>query len=65
LISSPAIGEHMSRTIGQQVYLENKVGAGGMIGIETAAKSRPTAIRPGVQRQRRECPHVLRVNTTS
>jgi tripartite-type tricarboxylate transporter receptor subunit TctC len=31
----------MSRVIGQQVIVENKSGAGGLIGIETAAKSSP------------------------
>jgi tripartite-type tricarboxylate transporter receptor subunit TctC len=35
------IGEHVSRTIGQPVIVENKVGAGGMLGIETVAKSSP------------------------
>jgi tripartite-type tricarboxylate transporter receptor subunit TctC len=33
--------ERMSRSIGQQVLVENKVGAGGNIGVETAAKSPP------------------------
>src|SRR5258707_9635063 len=33
--------EYMSRAVGQQFYIENKLGAGGMIGIETAAKSAP------------------------
>lgn len=35
------IGEHVSRTIGQPVTIENKVGAGGMLGVETVAKSSP------------------------
>jgi tripartite-type tricarboxylate transporter receptor subunit TctC len=39
--SARVIGEYLSRTIGQQVYVENKIGAGGMIGIEAAAKSPP------------------------
>ena len=31
----------VSRSIGQQVIVENKVGAGGLVGIEAAAKSAP------------------------
>jgi len=58
------IGEHMSRTIGQQVYLENKLGAGGMIGIETAAKSPPDGYSVLVSNDNvASAPHVLRVNT--
>src|SRR5882672_9127850 len=33
--------EHLPRPLGQQVIVENKAGAGGMLGIETAAKSPP------------------------
>jgi tripartite-type tricarboxylate transporter receptor subunit TctC len=36
-----AIGEYLSRGAGRRVYIENKPSAGGMIGVETAAKSRP------------------------
>jgi tripartite-type tricarboxylate transporter receptor subunit TctC len=58
------VGEHISRTIGQQVYLENKVGAGGMIGIETAAKSPPDGYSVLVSNDNvASAPHVLRVNT--
>ena len=58
------IGEHLSRTIGQQVYLENKVGAGGMIGIETAAKSPPDGYSVLMSNDNvASAPHVLRVNT--
>jgi tripartite-type tricarboxylate transporter receptor subunit TctC len=35
------IAEPMSQTLGQQVYVENKPGASGSIGIEAAAKSTP------------------------
>ena len=35
------VAGYMSRVIGQQVIVENKSGAGGLIGIETAAKSSP------------------------
>src|SRR5215467_4797409 len=33
--------EHLSRTFGQQVYVENRSGANGNIGVEAAAKSTP------------------------
>jgi tripartite-type tricarboxylate transporter receptor subunit TctC len=35
------IGEYLSRAMGQQVVIENKPGAGGMLGAETVAKSPP------------------------
>jgi len=35
------IGEYLSRALGQQIVVENKAGAGGLLGIETAAKSSP------------------------
>jgi tripartite-type tricarboxylate transporter receptor subunit TctC len=35
------IGEYLSRTMGQQVIIENKPGAGGMLGVETVVKSAP------------------------
>jgi tripartite-type tricarboxylate transporter receptor subunit TctC len=58
------IGEYLSRTIGQQVYLENKLGAGGIIGIETAAKSPPDGYSVLVSNDNvASAPHVLRVNT--
>jgi tripartite-type tricarboxylate transporter receptor subunit TctC len=34
-------GEYLSRSMGQQFVIENKAGAGGMLGIETAARSQP------------------------
>ena len=34
-------GEFVSNSVGQQVVVENRTGAGGTIGIETAAKSPP------------------------
>jgi tripartite-type tricarboxylate transporter receptor subunit TctC len=58
------IGEHLSRTIGQQIYLENKLGAGGMIGVETAARSMPDGYSVLVTNDNvASAPHVLRVNT--
>jgi tripartite-type tricarboxylate transporter receptor subunit TctC len=35
------IGEYLSRVFGRQIYVENRSGAGGNIGIEAAAKSPP------------------------
>ena len=35
------IAESMSRSFGQRVYVENRSGANGIIGIEAAAKSAP------------------------
>ena len=36
-----AVGVYLSRAFGQKVIVENKPGAGGLISIETAAKSPP------------------------
>ena len=33
------VGEHLSRELRQQVFVENRTGAGGTIGIDTAIKS--------------------------
>ena len=35
------VGEHMSRTLGQQIVVENVVGAGGTTGITRAAAAAP------------------------
>jgi tripartite-type tricarboxylate transporter receptor subunit TctC len=40
-VGARLIAESLSRTFGQQVYVENKSGANGTIGIEDAAKSAP------------------------
>lgn len=36
-----AVGERMSSTIGQQIVVENRTGAGGVIGMDAAMKSDP------------------------
>ena len=36
---SRVIGEYLSRALGQQVIIENKPGAGGMLGVETVANT--------------------------
>ena len=35
------VGEYISRHIGQQVVVENRTGAGGTVGMDTAMKSPP------------------------
>src|SRR5947209_7533079 len=40
-VAARIIGEYLSRTIGEKVFIENRSGAGGVIGIEAAAKSPP------------------------
>jgi tripartite-type tricarboxylate transporter receptor subunit TctC len=40
-VGARLIAENLSRAFGQQVYVENKSGANGIIGVEDAAKSAP------------------------
>jgi len=40
-VAARVIGEYLSRTLRQQIVVENKTGANGNIGMETAAKSVP------------------------
>src|SRR5260221_574752 len=40
-VAARVIGEYLSRTLGQQVVVENKSGASGVVGTEAAAKSAP------------------------
>ena len=40
-LAARVIGEYLSRTLGQQVVIENKSGANGNIGMELVAKSTP------------------------
>jgi tripartite-type tricarboxylate transporter receptor subunit TctC len=40
-VAARIIGEHLSRNLGQQVFVENKSGVNGNLGIEAAAKSAP------------------------
>jgi tripartite-type tricarboxylate transporter receptor subunit TctC len=40
-VAARVVAEHLSRTFGQQVVVENKSGANGNLGIEAVAKSAP------------------------
>jgi tripartite-type tricarboxylate transporter receptor subunit TctC len=57
------VGEHMSRELGQQVVVENRTGAGGTIGIDTAIKSAPDGYSVLVTNDNvAAAPHVLGLN---
>ena len=57
------VGEYLSRAINQQVYIENRTGAGGTIGIETAAKSPPDGYSVLVSNDNvASAPHIQRLN---
>ena len=62
-VAARLVGEHLSRALGQQVYVENRTGANGNIGIEAAAKSEPDGytilIAPDAIASN---PHVYKVN---
>jgi tripartite-type tricarboxylate transporter receptor subunit TctC len=40
-IAARVLAEYLSRALGQQIVVENKSGAGGVIGVESGAKSAP------------------------
>jgi tripartite-type tricarboxylate transporter receptor subunit TctC len=57
------VGEHMSRQIGQQVFVENRTGAGGTLGIEQAIKSPPDGYSVLITNDNvASAPHVLRLS---
>jgi tripartite-type tricarboxylate transporter receptor subunit TctC len=57
------IGEHMSRELRQQVFIENRTGAGGTIGIDTAIKSPPDGYSVLLTNDNvASAPHVMRLN---
>jgi tripartite-type tricarboxylate transporter receptor subunit TctC len=57
------VGERMSRAIGQQVIVENRTGAGGTIGVDTAIKSPPDGYSVLVTNDNVvSAPHILRLN---
>ena len=40
-VAARLVGDYLSRTVGQQFYVENRAGANGVIGMDAAAKSTP------------------------
>ena len=40
-VAARLVSDYLSRTLGQQVFVENRTGANGNIGIEGAARSEP------------------------
>jgi tripartite-type tricarboxylate transporter receptor subunit TctC len=57
------VGERISRELGQQVVIENRTGAGGTIGIDTAIKSLPDGYSVLITNDNiASAPHVMRLN---
>lgn len=57
------VGEYLTREMGQQIYVENRTGAGGTIGIDSAIKSPPDGYSILVTNDNvSSAPHVLRLN---
>src|SRR3954451_11267595 len=57
------VGEHLSRGLRQQVFIENRTGAGSTIGIDTAIKSAPDGYSVLITNDNvASAPHVLRLN---
>jgi tripartite-type tricarboxylate transporter receptor subunit TctC len=62
-VGARIVGEYLSRSFGRQFFVENRSGAGGIIGIETAAKSVPdgyTLLVTGDEVA--STPHVFKLN---
>jgi tripartite-type tricarboxylate transporter receptor subunit TctC len=57
------VGDYVTRELGQQVYIENRTGAGGTIGIDAAIKSPPDGYSVLVSNDNvASAPHVLQLN---
>src|SRR5256885_7386215 len=58
------VGEYLSRSLGQQVFIENRTGgAGGTIGIDAGIKSPPDGYNFLISNDNvASAPHVLRLN---
>jgi tripartite-type tricarboxylate transporter receptor subunit TctC len=57
------VGEYLSRSLGHQVLVENRTGAGGTIGTEAAAKSPPDGYTVLISNDNlASAPHLLKVN---
>ena len=62
-VAARPIAQYLTQAIGQQVYVENKPGANGLIGIEAAAKSSPDGYTVLVGSDAvASNPHVYRMN---
>jgi tripartite-type tricarboxylate transporter receptor subunit TctC len=62
-VGARVIGEFLTRALGQQIVVENKSGANGNLGIETAAKSAPDGYTILVSTDAvASNPHVYRMN---
>jgi tripartite-type tricarboxylate transporter receptor subunit TctC len=58
-----ALGERMSASIGQQVVVENRTGAGGTIGMDTAMKSPPDGYTVLITNDNAaSAPHIMSLN---
>lgn len=57
------VGEHMSGALHQQIVVENRTGAGGTIGIDTAIKSPPDGYSVLITNDNvASAPHMMRLN---
>ena len=57
------VGDHMTREIGQQIFVENRTGAGGTIGIDTAIHAAPDGYSLLLTNDNvASAPHVMRLN---
>ncbi len=62
-VAARVIGEYLSRTLGQQIVVENKSGASGIVGLEAAAKSAPDGYTILIMTdQVASTPHVFKMN---
>ena len=61
-----ALGDVMSRSIGQQVVVENRTGAGGTIGMDMALKSAPDGYTVLITNDNAaSAPHIMNSATTT
>src|SRR4051812_12622661 len=57
------VGDHVSRALGQQIFVENRSGAGGTIGIDAAIHAAPDGYALLLTNDNvASAPHVMRPN---